>query len=954
MIAALLATKLYVPPLRGERVARPRLTGRLALGRDRKLTLLSAPAGFGKTTLLAEWIRSEGAGAPEGFAWLSLDAEDNDPLRFWTYFLAAMRTIPFLRTAGLGTATAEALRSIDSAPLMAAPPWEALLSVLVNDIADAGRPFVLVLDDFHLITEPQIHTGLTFLLENLPPAEQGMHLVVAGRADPPWPLARMRARGQVAEVRAADLRFTLEETALFLNDVSGLSLSPEDVLSLDGRTEGWIAGLQMAVLSMKGRRATGAERDLSSFVAELSGSHRYVLDYLVEEVLDQQPADVQEFLLRTSVLERLTAPLCDAVWELESGAGQRAAGASQRMLEHLEAANLFLLALDDERRWYRYHPLFADLLRRRLSLRIGPEGVTRLHLQASAWFEQSDLAVEAVSHALASGDAERLAHLVEHNALAALFQGQRATALRWLEALPEEMVRSRPWLCLAYAWVMASSGQWDMVESLLTSAECSSRVWETGCRGGEAEPGTPARARPAEARRLAGHLLALQAYLTGIRGDVDTARELARSALACVPAEDRALRSFAATLLGSTLRLSGDLAGAERVWSEALAESRLAGDAQSMVVLLGSLASLQLVRAQLRRSAATSRQVLDLAREQSGRGAWLYPLLGTTHSRLSMIYLEWNDRPLAVDHAREGLRLSALWGHLEALATGHLALAWALQAAGDPEGALAAAHKAGELSDRLSGWYRGLAESERIRICLAQGNQDAAVRWAEACGLDGAVLAFDRVREYLLLARVWVLTGRAEEALELLSRLLVSAEAAGATKDVVEALVVRALALQSKRDVEGALASLERALAITEPEGHIRTYVGEGAAMKSLLQRAASRGFAPAYTGRLLAAFPALGAGGTEPVAQGTLVGKGEPPASAGAALPFPLVEPLSEREMEVLRLLDTSLSVPEIADRLVVSPSTVRSHVKSVYGKLGAHNRLQALEYARELKLLA
>ena len=953
MIATLLATKLYVPPLRGERVARPRLTGRLRLGRDRKLTLLSAPAGFGKTTLLSEWIRAEGgmaSGSPEGcsaFAWLSIDAEDNDPVRFWTYFVAALRTIPFLRVAGLGATTAETLHSIDSAPVMASPPWEVLLSVLVNEVAEVGRPFVLVLDDFHLITEPQIHSGLTFLLENLPPADQGMHLVVAGRADPPWPLARMRARGQVAEVRAADLRFTLEETASFFNDVAGLGLSPEDVLALDGRTEGWIAGLQMAALSMKGRQGKEAQCDLSSFVAALSGSHRYVLDYLVEEVLDQQPPDVTEFLLKTSVLERLTAPLCDAVWEPPAGAEKRAGDASQRMLERLEAANLFLLPLDDERRWYRYHPLFADLLRRRLAQRIGPGGVTALHLTASGWFEQTNLTIEAVSHALASGDAERLAHLVERNALAALFQGQRATAVRWLEALSENMVRSRPWLCLAYAWVMASSGQWDMVESLLASAERSSRLWEIERCGGRPEGGAQPRSRDPEARRLAGHFLTLQAYVTGIKGDVDTARELARSALECVPAEDRSIRSFAATLLGSTLRLSGDLAGASRIWSEALAESRLCGDAQSAIVLLGSLASLQVEQAQLHRAAETSRQVLDLAREQSGRGAWLYPLLGTTHSRLSMIHLEWNDVPAALSHAREGLRLSELWGHLEALATGQMVLAWALQAAGDAAGALTAIRKAGELADRLSAWYRARAEGERARICLAQGNLDAAARWAAECDLDQDRIAFDRMREYLLLARVLVLTGRADKALDLLSRLLETAEATGSVKDVVETLVVKALALQAQRDVESSLSALERALAVTEPEGHIRTYTGEGEALETLLRRAAARGFSPAYVNRLLEAFPAQ-------VAEREAAG---PPAGHQATpgfVPFPLVEPLSERELEVLRLLDTSLSVPEIADRLVVSPSTVRSHVKSVYGKLGAHNRLQALEYARELKLLS
>jgi LuxR family maltose regulon positive regulatory protein len=451
----------------------------LELGHGCRLTLVSAPAGFGKTTLLSEWIRIQEAtrkDRPSGFAWLSLDREDNDPVRFWIYVIAALQTIPFLRAAGLGAAASEMLRSFGSATVAAQPPWEGLLSSLINDVVTVSKPFVLVLDDFHVIAEPDIHTGLTFLLENLPPADQGMHLVIASRSDPPWPLARLRARGQVNEVRVADLRFTLDETAAFLNDGMGLRLSPDNIATLDTRVEGWIAGLQMAALSMQGRFRARDDRDLSGFVEAFAGSHRYILDYLVEEVLELQPPDVQEFLLRTSVLERLTAPLCDVVVEAEGGDGQGTRCQSQSMLERLEAANLFILALDDERRWYRYHPLFADLLRRRLAQRVGQAGVTLLHMRASRWYEQSDLTIEAVSHALASGDAERLAHLVEHNALAALFQGQRATAVHWFEALPDELVRLRPWLCLAYAWVMASSGRWDMVESLLSDAERVSRL----------------------------------------------------------------------------------------------------------------------------------------------------------------------------------------------------------------------------------------------------------------------------------------------------------------------------------------------------------------------------------------------------------------------------------------------------------------------------------------------
>jgi LuxR family maltose regulon positive regulatory protein len=502
---------------------------------------------------------------------------------------------------------------------------------------------------------------------------------------------------------------------------------------------------------------------------------------------------------------------------------------------------------------------------------------------------------------------------------------------------------------------MASSGQWEMVDSLLSDAERVSGLWDTDRCAPQPEAGMPQRSQDPEARRMAGHLLALQAYSTAIRGDIDTARELARSAIDCVPPEDRAIRTFAATLLGSALRLGGDLVGASRVWTKALAESRSAGGAQDVIILLGSLAAVEAEQGHLHKAHAISREILDLARAQIGRGAWSYPLLGPTHSRLGTLYLEWNDLPAALDQAQEGVRLSESWGHLEALAAGYVVLARALQATGDAEGALSAIRKAGELSARLSPWYSARTKSEQARMWLAQGNLNAAAHWAQGCGLTtDDTLSFDRVREYLTLARVLVSQGKAGEALGLLSRLLDLTEAAGALGYVVEALVIKALALQAQRSVEEALSTLPKVLAIAEPEGYVWTFISEGEGLRSLLQRAAVQGIAPEYVSRLLEAYETASTRrkkGPEQAASPTApVGKAAGTVRGGVA---PLVEPLSERELEVLRLLDTSLSVPEIAERLVVSASTVRSHVKSIYGKLGVHNRLQALEYARELKLL-
>ncbi len=505
MNSRLLATKLYVPPIRPELVPRPRLIERLKAGLHCKLTLVSAPAGFGKTTLL-----SECAGRCDWpVAWLSLDKGDNDPTRFWAYFIAALQTIPTLRAAGdrkesrnasgVGEAALAQLHpaGLATAASAAAPAsLESALTSLLNDIVAAGpSPFILILDDLHLIAERQIHDGLTFLLEHLPPQ---LHLVLSSRADPPWPLARLRARCEVAELRAQDLRFTPEEAATFLNNVMHLDLSPEDIAALDARTEGWIAGLQMVAISMQGRKRAQGPQSLSGFIKALTGSHRFILDYLVEEVLDQQSPDLQTFLLKTSVLERLTAPLCDAVAGIDD---------SQAILAHLEQANLFLVPLDDERRWYRYHHLFADLLKVRLEQHSTTQEIASLHHLAGRWYEDNGLIAEAIGHALSAGDVDHVAHLAEHNALAALYQGQVPTVVGWLDALPGEVICSRPWLCIARAWVLASTGRWDAVAVALQDAERAAR-----------------EASQAEEQRIAAHILALRTYATAIKGDLDGAK----------------------------------------------------------------------------------------------------------------------------------------------------------------------------------------------------------------------------------------------------------------------------------------------------------------------------------------------------------------------------------------------------------------------------------------------
>ena len=932
MVTTLLKTKLYIPPTRRELVPRSRLVERLEAGLDRKLTLISAPAGFGKTTLLSECA----AHCRLPVSWLSLDERDNSPTQFWSYVIAALQTL----YDGVGTTVLEALQ------MPQALPSETMLGQLINEIADL-RPLALILDDLHVITNPQIHEQLIFLVEHAPAQ---MHLVVSSRADPPWPLARWRARGQVVELRTDDLRFSTAETAAFLNEAMELDLSLEDVAALGARTEGWIAGLQLAALSMQGQ-------DAVSFVRAFSGSHRYILDYLVEEVLDRQPPDIQAFLLQTSILERLTASLCDAVRfgcdetpSISSGSAVRfgddeapsissgtavrldsdeapsraRAGDSQAILEQLEQANLFLIPLDDERRWYRYHRLFADLLRSRLEKDDG-ERVSALHRRASAWCEGQGLISEAVGHALAAGEVERVARMAKQNALATMDHGQLTTLVGLLDALPDEVVSSRPWLCVAHAWALMFAGQLDAVELRLESAET------TLDRFGDATRAEGPALSTGEGRHLAGHIAAIRAYVATLRGDMSNAAELTREALEQLPEEDLAVRGLAAGLLGSALRWSGDLVEATQALARAMAITQVTGDSHTAVEALCSLAAVQLAQGQLRKTVATCRDALLLADEHLKRGGQRLPIAASGFNLMSQVLREWNDLAGAIRQARKGIELSEQWGWPEGVALGYRRLARALQAVGNADGAHEAIQKAKQAASGLSPWFGAHMAAHEARLWLAQGNLTPASHWAQESGLSADdEPSYQSMDEYSALARLLMAQGRLDEASRLLTRLVEVTEAAGAMGFVIESLVLRALALQAQGKEDEALAALERALALGEPEGYVRTFIDEGSQMGQLLRRAVVQGLTPDYASKLLAALE-----------------------EEAATDPTPLVEPLSPRETEVLRLLTTHLSHAEMAEELVVSVHTVRSHVKSIYSKLHAHSRMEAVERARELGLL-
>jgi LuxR family maltose regulon positive regulatory protein len=897
----LLATKLHQPRPRSRLVSRSHLVERLQHGVERALTLVSAPAGFGKTTLLAQWLVQSSMPV----AWLSLEAEDNDPTRFLSYLIAALQTLD----AQLGTTALALLHTPQP------PPPEAVLAVLTNDLVERGGGDVaLVLDDYHFITADPILRGMTFLLEHLPPH---LHLILATRADPPLlPLARLRAQGQLCEIRATDLRFGAAEASAFLQDVMGLDLEASAITTLESRTEGWIAGLQLAALSLQGRA------DVSRFLSDFTGSHRFVLDYLSEEVLAWQSASVQTFLLHTSFLERLSGPLCDAVTEQEG---------SQAMLEALDKANLFVVALDDERSWYRYHHLFAYVLRRHLQQR-EPTLVPALHRRASAWYEQHELPAEAVQHALAVPDFERAARLIEPIALSVAYQGQIDTMLGWLKALPEALVRARPFLCVSYARLLMFTNQLETVEELLQQAE--RRIQEL----------------PAEqSQTLQGWVLSTRIVIDGLSGDLPHAVSLGHRALELLPESEVIARVGAIIAASHAYWVHGDVTvAAEREVVTAHTLIRV-WDAPLVTVRSSTLlARLYIMQGRLRQAAATYAQVEQVVPEPAVLQSMFTSLF--YYFALGDLLREWNELDAAERHLSQGMALVNKAQLVEAYvaALGYTALARLQQARGNTRDALASLEALERLAQQrhFAPYLITQEAAVRAQIELAQGNLAAAIDWANSSGLstEDDDLAYPREGAYLALARVRIAQAREERAapllqdvLRLLDRLRESAEAKARLGSVLEILVLRALALEAQGDRTAALSTLEHALVLAVSEGYIRLFVDEGAPMRALLRHAHARSRVPGYVATLLRAF------GEQDVSD-------LPPAPLR---PSALLEPFTEREREVLRLLLEGASNREIARHLVISVNTVKKHVYNICGKLGVQSRAQAIVRARTLTLL-
>lgn len=971
MLRTVLATKLHVPSPRPGVVARPRLLARLDAGARKKLTLISAPAGFGKTTLVSEWIaeRARGSGSdpggsePDGddtrggraVAWLSLDARDNDVGRFLTYLVAALRSV----APEVGTGAEDALRAAQ------APAAEPLLTSLLNDVAELEGEVVLVLDDYHAIETEAVDDAVAFLIEHLPGQ---MHLLVTTREDPDLPLARMRVRDHMVEIRASDLRFTAEESAAFLNEVMDLGLSADDVAALDTRTEGWIAGLQLAALSMQGRD------DASSFIRAFAGDHRYVVDYLVEEVLARQPERVRSFLLRTSVLERLCGSLCDAV------TGQEGGGA---LLETLERGNLFLIPLDDRRRWFRYHHLFADVLRAHLADE-SPELVPLLHARASVWYEADGALDDAVRHALAGEDFGRAADFVEKLGPELRGSYRNATLLAWLRAIPDRVLRTRPVLSVEYARASTEVGDFEVGEARLQDAEAwlEAATSKAGRQAADEMPNqdeapgvppAPDTTGPAAVggalREVAAKIATARTFLAQAQGDVVRTVSHAGRALELLSPDDVFERGVIGSLLGLAHWTNGALEDAHRSLKAGLDGIRDAGNVMVAVGAQYMLADVRVAQGRLSDAMATYERALRLAAEQPEP-----VVLGTANLHLgwSEILFERGERQAAAWHLERSEALGEPATLPDTRYRWCLAHAELREDAGDLRGALDLLEEA----ERL--YYptpipdvRPIA-ARKARIQLLLGDVDDVMTWAEERGLSvDDEPSYLREFELMTLARAsiarYVRDRRAQDlrdANALLQRLLGAAEAGERTASVIEVLLLMTVAQLAGENEGGAQAALERALRLAAPEGYVRCFVREGRTMAGALERLRARGFA-SHTSSPVAARPEAPIEGAAEasvearylqrlLAAFSLAAEA-PTARKATALASEdgLLEPLSERELEVLRLIADGLSNQEIANRLFRALPTVKGYNRAIFEKLQVERRTEAIARARQLGLL-
>ena len=889
----ILNTKLYIPPKRSTLVARPGVLKKLEQGLNHPVTLVSAPAGFGKTTLLSEWHTSE-KGLSKPLAWLSLDSEDNDIERFLLYVAVTLDTLK----RGVSDSVLPLLQ------MNQLPATTTILTSLINELTETLQtPYILVLDDYHVITSPAVHEALIFLVENIPPQ---MRLVILSREDPPLPLARLRARQQLTEIRVADLRFSPEETAAFLNQVMELNLSRSDVETLETRTEGWIAGLQMTAISISGRD------DRSSFIRTFASSNRFIFDYLLDEVLEGLPPEVQDFLLKTSILDRMCASLCDAVTGKTDG---------QNILLQLEKMNLFIVPLDDQRHWYRYHHLFADLLRQQIKT-ANRDNVHELHQKACKWYQDNELVGNAIHHALAIGNYEFVANLSEALVFESIERNELYIIANWLENLPDNIMQTKPWLNIALAWILFRTRQFEQVEHRLQNIK--SILPES----------------QEQVSHIQSHIAAIKAYLAGTRGDIEKVTFMARKSLSLLPEKEQRLRGSIFSLLGSSLQRMGNFEDARQAYFDAIAASKAAGDWQNTIESYGNLAGFYVERGQLHEAFSACQEALKYVESSFKMGGRNPVATAYIHFRLSTILRHWNELEESLWHAKRALEITQKWGSGFRLV--YINLAIALQAVSQDQEAMRAIQKAETMATEESEFWLADVRSVRALLWLDQGNMSAAFRWAQESGISAEdEIPFSQQRLYLTLAQVLLAQGQngdrtaLDKALHLLSRLQVLFSNSNAQAYLLQVLIFKALAFQAHGKTKEAQEAIRQALSTGEPGDYIRVFVRDAGKMKELLEQAASKENS-LYLQRILSAF-----------------GNNPQPEVSKAIISNALAEPLTQREVEVLSKLDTEMSISEISNELILSVDTVRTHIKRIYRKLDVHSRYEAVTRAKDLKLL-
>jgi len=870
---------------------------------DRKLSLISAPAGFGKSMLLSEWVATLKRNQSEHrVAWVSLDENDNDPARFFSYVVTAV-----LRADGMEETVGEGLLSMLQSPQ--APPLTDILTALINTVAEISDKLIIILDDFHEIEAETVIKAVAFLIENSPPQ---LHVVIATRDDPLLPLAHLRAQGHMTELRAADLRFLSSEIAQFISQVGGYQLSSDELDALETRSEGWIVGLQLAAVSIQGHQYS--EKPIETF----SGSHRFVLDYLIEEVLDQQSDKVKSFLLRTSILNRFTSSLCEAVTDQENG---------QETLQKLERANLFIIPLDDERCWFRYHHLFADALRMRL-YQTQAEDEAVLHLRASEWFEQNGNADEAIEHALQAKDFSRAAQLLDDHIEGILQRGEYARTWGWLDAIPDEYVFSKPDLGIASAWYSFASGDLDQAEQNLLAVEKQLRA------------DLPSVSKQTDVDSLLGRVEAVRAFVASYRGDIAGIIRHANLALDLLPPNELGWRSMTSVALGDSYGMTGDMNAAYKARVEALEASKESGDIYLMLISAMKLAVTFRMRGQLQR-------VIDICQENfalaTARGVSRIMVVGWLLAVWAEVLVETNNLDEALNKGIEGVEITKQGDDIAMIGWSQLCLSRILYSRGDLDGAdnILRELEGASLEHDMPPFVAAMTSAWRVRLLLARNKLDAANQWVEARSLhiDDEITQLTESM-YIVFARVLLAEGQVENAIYLLERLMGMAEAVSRISSAIKILLLQALAFQAKGDLEAALEKIEQALRYAKPGGFVYVFVDEGPALARLLYEIAERNVMPEYVQQLLFAFPTISAGEEADSLKSTT-------ALVNA------VEHLSARELDVLELLAEGMSRQDIAAELVLSLNTVKVHVRNIYSKLDVHNQMNAVAKARGLGIL-